>query len=227
MKTTPKIRIVKNGPYVVSGDVPLSEIHIEPKGKGYVYKDVRTLPRKEEYSLCRCGKTKDSPFCDGAHEVSVFHGVEVASRVPYEKRAQTYTGPGLDLMDDDRCAFGRFCHTKDGIIWDLIEKSGDSECREEAINAACDCPTGRFVAVDKSGKRFERQDEPSIDIAQDPEKKVSCGIFVKGGIPLESADGSEYEARNRYALCRCGASRNTPFCDASHVPIRFRDKSDS
>jgi len=224
VKTNPKIRIVKNGPYVVTGNVPLTEKTIEPKGKGYVYKDQCAFPPKEEYHLCRCGKTKDSPFCDGAHEAFGFHGTEIASRAPYAQRAQVFTGPGLDLMDDDRCAFGRFCHTKDGNIWELIEKSGDPECRVEAINAACDCPTGRLVAVDKAGKKIERDYEPSIDILQDPEKNVSCGIFAKGKIPLESSDGSVYEIQNRYALCRCGASRNMPFCDASHVSMRFRDK---
>jgi CDGSH-type Zn-finger protein len=224
VKSNPKIKIVKNGPYIVTGSVPLSEKSIEPDGKGYVYRDLRSFPAKEEYLLCRCGKTKDSPFCDGAHEFSSFHGTEIASRAPYEKRAELYKGPDLDLMDDGRCAYGRFCHTKDGNVWELIEKSDDAECREEAIKAACDCPTGRLVAVDKSGMKIERDDEPSIDIAQDPEKNVSCGIFVKGRIPLESADGSVYEIQNRYALCRCGVSRNAPFCDASHVPVRFRDK---
>ena len=224
MKANPKIRIVKNGPYVVTGNVPLTEKSIEPKGKGYVYKEVCAFPREEEYHLCRCGKSKDSPFCDGVHATSAFHGTEIASRAPYAERAQVFTGPELDLLDDDRCAYGRFCHTKDGSVWELIDKSDNSECREEAINAACDCPTGRLVAVDKSGNQFERDDEPSIDIVQDPEKNVSCGIFVKGKIPLESADGSVYEIQNRYALCRCGASRNVPFCDATHVPMHFRDK---
>ena len=31
-----KIRIVKNGPYIVTGGVPLSEKIITPQGSGYV-----------------------------------------------------------------------------------------------------------------------------------------------------------------------------------------------
>ena len=46
-------------------------------------------------------------------------------------------------------------------------------------------------------------------------------MFVHGRIALEAADGTEYERRNRYALCRCGVSRNKPFCDAMHVNVGF------
>ncbi|MEA4816345.1 MAG: CDGSH iron-sulfur domain-containing protein [Lachnospiraceae bacterium] len=33
-----------------------------------------------------------------------------------------------------------------------------------------------------------------------------------------------YETRNRVVLCRCGKSRNKPFCDAAHVLVRYLDK---
>ncbi|MBK5244824.1 MAG: CDGSH iron-sulfur domain-containing protein [Eubacteriaceae bacterium] len=66
--------------------------------------------------------------------------------------------------------------------------------------------------------------EPSIDILQDPQKGVSGGIFVKGKIPIESSDGESYEVRNRIVLCRCGEATNKPFCDATHIPIKFSDQ---
>jgi CDGSH-type Zn-finger protein len=44
---------------------------------------------------------------------------------------------------------------------------------------------------------------------------------VLGGIPVETADGFTYEARNRQLLCRCGASLNKPFCDGSHRRVKF------
>jgi CDGSH-type Zn-finger protein len=219
-----KIRIVKNGPYLVIGKVPLSEKIIVPKGKGYEFKEGRELPQAEEYALCRCGQTKNAPFCDGTDEKIGFIGTEVASKLKYEERAKWQQGADLDLMDDHRCALARFCNREHGTVWELVKRSGDEENRKEAIQGASECPAGRLVAVDKSGRRIEPEYEPSIAIIQDPEKGVSGGIIVRGNIPLESADGSTYELRNRYDLCRCGQSANKPFCDATHVKIKYSDK---
>ena len=32
-----------------------------------------------------------------------------------------------------------------------------------------------------------------------------------------------FELRRYYTLCRCGASRNKPFCDGRHSAVKFRD----
>jgi len=219
-----KIKIIKDGPYFVSGNAPLSEKIIVPEGQAYVYKDGRELPQAEEYYLCRCGKSKNAPFCDGSHAKIGFVGTETASREKYEDRAFFYKGPGLDLLDDDRCAFARFCHSDKGKVWELVEKSDSEEYREKAIKAANECPAGRLTIVDKTGKLIEPEYEPSIEILQDPEQGVSAGLFVKGNIPIESADGEVYETRSRVVLCRCGKSRNKPFCDAAHVSYGYSDK---
>lgn len=218
-----KIKVLKNGPYIVTGNVPLIEKIITPKGKGYEYKEGRQFPQEEEYHLCRCGKSKNPPFCDGSHETSHFDGTETASREKYINRASKLEGPDLDLLDDERCAFARFCHREDGNVWELTEQSDNPKYREEAIKAASDCPAGRLVAVDKTGKMIEPEYEPSIEILQDPQRGVSGPLFVKGNIPIESSEDFTYEVRNRAALCRCGRSTNKPFCDASHVTVRFKD----
>jgi len=223
-ETSAKIKILKNGPYVVSGHVKLSEKIIAAEGRGYVYTEGRDLPQAETFTLCRCGQSKNPPFCDGTHLKSDFQGEETASKSNFEDRAEYLEGPELDLLDDHRCAFARFCHRNDGDAWGLTEESDNPKLREEAIKAASDCPAGRLVAVDKSGNAFEPEYEPGIDIIQDPERGVSGGIFVKGNIPIESSDGTRYEKRNRVVLCRCGKSSDKPFCDATHVPIKFRDK---
>jgi CDGSH-type Zn-finger protein len=44
-------------------------------------------------------------------------------------------------------------------------------------------------------------------------------------VQVIGADGFAYEVRNRVTLCRCGASRNKPFCDGSHASIGFSDQS--
>ena len=53
---------------------------------------------------------------------------------------------------------------------------------------------------------------------------MSGPLWVRGGVPVVSADGTPYEIRNRVTLCRCGASQNKPFCDGSHASIGFTDE---
>lgn len=217
-----KIKIAKNGPYIVSGGVPLSEKIITPQGNGYVYTEGRPLRQSATYALCRCGQTSTPPFCDGKHTALGFTCEETADPTPYIERAERIEGPGLDLLDDNRCAFARFCHREGGDAWELVARSDNEVDRQEAIIAASDCPAGRLTAVTKDGQLIEPEYEPAIEILQDPEENVGCGIFVKGGIPIESAEGIEYERRNRVVLCRCGHSKIKPFCDASHVVIDFK-----
>jgi CDGSH-type Zn-finger protein len=63
----------------------------------------------------------------------------------------------------------------------------------------------------------------SIGLIEDPEQQCSGPLWLQGGIPIVAADGFEYEVRNRVTLCRCGASKNKPFCDGTHATIKFRD----
>lgn len=218
------IRITKDGPYVVSGSVPLIQEAIVLVGGHREYHTRHLFPAQQTYSLCRCGHSKTPPFCDGTHKATHFRGDEIASREPYKIRATTYPGESLYLLDDDRCAFARFCHREDGDVWELTEMSGNERLRHEAIKASSDCPSGRLLHYDRrTDKVFEPVHKPAISILEDPELGVSGPLFVRGGIPLIGSDGHVYELQNRYTLCRCGASREKPFCDATHVSTRFSD----
>ncbi len=66
--------------------------------------------------------------------------------------------------------------------------------------------------------------EPSIWLIEDPSLGVSGALWVRGGIPVVSADGTPYEVRNRVTLCRWGQSKNKPFCDGSHIATGFTDR---
>jgi CDGSH-type Zn-finger protein len=48
-------------------------------------------------------------------------------------------------------------------------------------------------------------------------------IKVEGDVPLFDADGNAVETREgkAYFLCRCGASKNKPFCDGAHNQCGF------
>jgi len=226
LKKSQKILIVKNGPYLVSGDLSLTKeiAVIGSDGNPAKWKKGEKYPQQEEYALCRCGKSRNKPYCDSTHAKIDFDGTETASKKKYIEQAEKISGPSLDLTDvKNLCASARFCHRAGGT-WKLTKNSGDPKSKEIAIQEACDCPSGRLVARNKkTGKPIEPNFGPSISLTEDPQEKVSGPIWVKGGVPIESADGTEYEIRNRVTLCCCGQSRNKPFCDGSHITVGFRE----
>lgn len=73
------------------------------------------------------------------------------------------------------------------------------------------------------GEPYEPDYAPSLGLIEDPALGVSGGLWVRGGIPVQTQEGMAYEIRNRVVLCRCGASKNKPFCDGSHAAVKFRD----
>ena len=226
----PKIIISKNGPYLVSGRLPLGKeiSQIGNEGEPEQWVKGTQYPHQDNYTLCRCGRSANKPFCDGTHASAGFDGTETASRKPYAKQAERTEGPGLDLDDaESLCATGRFCHPGGGV-WDLTMASNEPRKRAAAIRQACNCPSGRLVAYHKkTGKPMDTACAPSISLIEDPQAKASGPIWVKGGVAIESGGGAAYEARNRVTLCRCGKSRNKPFCDGSHIRAKFNDGDES
>ena len=221
-----KITVSKDGPYIVSGKVPLSVQIISPNREGlsWDWKEDRAIKTDEEYSLCRCGQSKNKPFCDNSHLKVKFDGKETASRRPYVRKAEVFEGPTVLLSDaEELCAFARFCDPG-GKIWGLLDQTDDPEARKLVIREANQCPSGRLVVHDKkTGKEMEKKLDPAIGIVEDPALGVSGPLGIQGGINIESADGTPYEIRNKVTLCRCGASVNKPFCNGSHASIKFKD----
>lgn len=213
-----RIKITRDGPYIVTGGVPLSrqeiayDIDNEPRG----YTKMEDYPVKQTYALCRCGQSQNMPFCDGSHVGARFDGEETADRRPFSKRARWTQGPDLDLMDVPVCMGAGFCH-RGGGMRNLVEHSDDPEARQMAIEVAGNCPSGRLTVYGKEGNAIEPDYEPSIVVVEDPHKGRTGPLWVRGGITIEAADGTEYEIHNRVALCRCGKSTNKPLCDGSHM----------
>jgi CDGSH-type Zn-finger protein len=48
-------------------------------------------------------------------------------------------------------------------------------------------------------------------------------LLVRGSFRIVDQDGNEIDpGRETIALCRCGKSRQRPFCDGTHALVRFR-----
>ena len=92
-----RVMILKDGPYLVRGSVPLVRltIGVNAAGESVRWEKGETFPAQAQYALCRCGASRRKPFCDGAHARAGFDGTETASREPYLEQADWRYG------DDD------------------------------------------------------------------------------------------------------------------------------
>ena len=93
----------------------------------------------------------------------------------------------------------------------------DGEPADEVAQAVARCPTGAL--------HFTRKDGGDAEVA-DTVNSISPArngpLYMRGSLRLVAEDGSEILRDTRVALCRCGASRNKPFCDNSHNAARFK-----
>ncbi len=220
----PSITILKNGPYVVRGNVPLAEIDIQSDilARPEQYSAPRPISTQSTYSLCRCGASSTKPICDGTSHISIdFCGDETASNVDINLQSELFEGPALRLYDAKSfCSGGRFC-SRAGGIWDLTKESDNPQKKAKAIEEAHNCPSGRLrVANAETGEIIEPRSDPQIYLIEDPGAFASGPIQVKGTIPIRSHTGTVYESRARMTLCRCGSSHNKPFCDGKHLQIK-------
>lgn len=218
------IRISKNGPYLVSGELPITrqEIVCDESGESVAWAETEQFPPRSSCALCRCGQSEMKPNCDGSHAMAGFDGTETAARVPYAEAAERFPGPRVTLIDEaDLCSEARFCHAR-GTAWERVELD-DAESESIVVEESCLCPSGRYTAEHPETGVVEPDLPQSIAVVEDPHLGVSGPLWVRGGVPVVSSDGTPYEVRNRVTLCRCGGSKNKPFCDGTHIVIGFSD----
>jgi CDGSH-type Zn-finger protein len=143
-----RIKVTEDGPYLVTGDVPIAEqtIGTDADGESETWLEGEPLHRHAHQALCRCGSSHAKPFCDGTHVESGFDGTETASHEPYDEQADVIEGPVVGLRDAVAlCADARFCHRK--RIWRLVgaaEELGDVEAVHHDAGL---CPSGRYTAL--------------------------------------------------------------------------------
>lgn len=216
----PCIEVEEQGPYIVSGHPKLTRrIRItNAEGDHIGWKDGEDYQIESiTFRLCRCGHSEDKPFCDDHHEKAEWDGTLTADPGPYAARAKIYQGAGIVMTDDESlCAGYGFCD-RFGGVWNEIEQTADPEVRKRLEHQISLCPTGRLQFRRRiDGEPIEAHYEPTIAAVPDGP------LWVLGGIPVIGPDGTEYEVRNRQALCRCGQSHNKPFCDGTHWNIKFK-----
>ncbi len=93
----------------------------------------------------------------------------------------------------------------------------DQAAADDLAEVVMLCPTGALQFTRKDGGAEEPiPDQNTVTI--DPDGP----IYLHGNIEITLPDGSVH-TDTRVALCRCGATKNKPFCDNSHKDIEFKD----
>ena len=98
--------------------------------------------------------------------------------------------------------------------WCQPDLASDDETEEVVLR----CPTGALSVKFSDGSRVEQA--PAINSIQ---VAYNGPLFVRGDLQIDDAEAIAPGLKFRAALCRCGASKNKPYCDNSHLDANFRD----
>jgi CDGSH-type Zn-finger protein/truncated hemoglobin YjbI/ferredoxin len=205
-----RIEVMEHGPYRVTGDVAIYNAQGSLVRQGGVW------------HLCRCGGSRNKPFCDITHGLKGFDGAERADHGPIASRRAGYAADSVTVYDDRSicCHYGQCTSRLPTVFRADKEPFVDPERATVAaiIDVVGACPSGALAyARENGGEPVEHHERPSITATVDGPYRV------RGAIEIVGADGRSYERRERQVLCRCGLSRNKPFCDGSHWYASFRD----
>ena len=213
----PRVTVVPNGPYIVTGPVAVQDYLGCP------------LDLDPVAALCRCGQSAVKPNCDAACIRTGFDDAKDPQRVP--DRRDTAVGEQLTVFDNRGiCQHSGLCTDRLPSVFHsrsepFVTASGGR--MDEIIRAVRDCPSGALsyamddvesrAQVDWNGSR-----EPTILVSKDGPYRLTGSVEVvdETGAPVERAEGASSE---HCALCRCGHSQNKPFCSGMHWYVDFSD----
>jgi CDGSH-type Zn-finger protein len=201
----PMIVFTKTSPYYVI-DVPFL---INTRGKKFSLEPVT--------AICRCGMSRNKPYCDGSHLKYKFSGVKNQVRVP-DQLKEYYSDKINVLYNRGVCNHNGACFNGLPYVFRIGARpwiKPDNATVDEIIELIKHCPTGA-LSYSIDGVRYQDYERP-------PNMTLVPGgpINVEGGVELKDDLGNKPECKEHYSLCRCGESRNKPFCDGSHFDIDF------
>ncbi len=204
----PMIVCEQDGPYLVTNLTHLSN----SKGE--------TLNTRQNLALCRCGGSALKPYCDGTHARIGFSSAKSAQRT--EDKLAHYVGKDITIHDNrGTCCHSGNCTDHLPSVFNLKTEplvSPDAADAETIINIIRQCPSGA-LSYTRNLKDYEgEQRDPKIFVSKDGP------YHVEGGVGLLHEQRNEGASTEHYALCRCGHSKNKPFCDGTHWYVKFSDE---
>ena len=133
---------------------------------------------------------------------------------------RSYDADGITVhWDSTRCIHTARCLRALPEVFDVRRRpwidvtAASADAIAEAVEA---CPTGalRYDRTDGTPGETPVRPAVAVPIADGP-------LLLMGDLRVETPDGEEIAREYRLTLCRCGRSRNQPFCDNSHVDAGF------
>ena len=145
--------------------------------------------------------------------------VKIAERV--EDKRESYLGKKITIHDNRGiCAHAGRCTDGLASVFRLKEEPWihpDAESVDEIIATIQKCPSGALSYSIDDLEHGDQNGEPSIFIAPN-------GPYVVSGVPdLVDTIQGEGASREHFTICRCGGSKNKPFCDGTHWGNNFTD----
>jgi CDGSH-type Zn-finger protein len=220
-----KIEVRADGSYKVLGDIPLvrkTQV-VSEYGEPLTWQKGETIPTGQPYTLCRCGESKNKPFCDGSHCEEPFDGTETADTRPTAERQEILPG-GTKIevkRDMSLCMESGFCGNRLTNIQKMLAQTDDPQVRLQIISMVQNCPSGAYVfSAEPGGPEIEPDLPQQIAVTTEMTSKgpIPGPLWVTGNILIERSDGEPFETRNRVTLCNCGKSKIKPLCDGTHRP---------
>ena len=203
----PVIQCAPNGPYLVKN---LGQFR-DSEGN--------SISTKPVIALCRCGKSSNKPFCDGTHSKIGFSGEKEGDGS--EDKRDNFVGKGITIHDNRGiCAHAGFCTDNLASVFRMKQEpwiDPDGAEAEIIIETIRKCPSGALSYSIEGVEQGDPDRGPMVTVTKDGP------YHVIGGVELTDVPSAEGVSGEQSTLCRCGASKNKPFCDGSHWSIEFKD----
>ncbi len=203
----PVISLEKNGPLVVE------------RLQHFVNSRGEPIKVRATMRLCRCGNSSNKPCCDSTHVRVGWTDEKGPDGVP--ERLDTYAAPQVTIRDNRGiCSHAGYC--TGGLP--AVFRSGaepwidaSAAPADEIVRTIRRCPSGALA--------YEREGRIETDFGGEASIEVSRNgpYRVRGSVELRGVEFGEGASREHFTLCRCGHSRNKPFCDGSHWYAGFKD----
>lgn len=209
----PRIVCLPNGPYYLLNERAPRIVPNIQKSDG---SPCETIPG---VALCRCGGSSNKPFCDGTHGKNGFSDAKVTDGA-LDKRIN-YVGKHITVHDNRGiCAHAGHCTNSLKSVFKLNEEpwiDPDADTVEQIIDTIRKCPSGALSYSVDNAEHRDQDRAPLVTVTKDGPYAVT------GGVELVSQPWGEGASTEHYTLCRCGGSKNKPFCDGTHWHIGFKD----